>query len=284
MTTATALPAIVIENITPAIAEQYLTKNVKNRRTKELRIARYARDMIAGNWQITGEPIKFDVAGNLADGQNRLLAIIRADVTVTMVVVRGVTLDAMSVMDSGAPRSNADTLGLNGFANGKDLAAVCNIHAAWVAGGFTHAMASPRDSQLSHSEVLAHMEEFPNLAESTAEMSKLKRALRLPIGALATAHHAFVEIDPDAASDFFDRIKGLRTSGAGDPIATLHKRVAAESFKRVQTKPSTALFFMFRTWNAYIRGEELSKLQLGSSILGWTPIPAPLAKSGKAAA
>lgn len=36
-----------------------------------------------------------------------------------------------------------------------------------------------------------------------------------------------------------------------------------------------ALFYLFRTWNAFREHESLIKLQIGSSQAGYTPIPVP---------
>lgn len=92
-----------LEDITPEKANEYLLKNTDNYRNPNTRrVNTYAADMAAGKWEMNGEAIKFDSDGNLVDGQHRLLAIVKANATVKMLVVRGVDT---KIMDLGSPRS-----------------------------------------------------------------------------------------------------------------------------------------------------------------------------------
>jgi hypothetical protein len=51
------------------MAQTWLEKNVPhNRGVRPSVVAAYARDMLAGKWYISGDPIRFDVKGNLIDG------------------------------------------------------------------------------------------------------------------------------------------------------------------------------------------------------------------------
>lgn len=65
-------------DIEPHLAESWLTKNVKNRNLTDRIAKKYARDMASGKWKTTGDPIRFDVDGNLIDGQHRLQACVLA--------------------------------------------------------------------------------------------------------------------------------------------------------------------------------------------------------------
>ena len=270
------LPTFSVENITPELAAHYLTFNTANRPAKKTKIAQYARDMSAGKWLMTAEPIKFSPDGILRDGQNRLRAVIQAQTTVTMVVARNVPAESMVVMDAGSPRSRSDALLLSGCANGKDVAATVVVHYFWVNGFFPTAMSNPggehRPSNISTVEYVA---QHPGLVEAVQHVTSARRTLRLPIGSLAVAYDAFVKIDPDDTLDFFSRIRELRTSGAGDPVATLIKRVQADSAARRRILASTGLFYLFRTWNALRDGEPLLKFQVGSAMGGWIAIPEP---------
>jgi hypothetical protein len=60
--------------ITPTIAEALLRDyNFKNRPKKQKAITRYANDMAAQQWSVTGDTIKFSKEKRLRDGQNRLM-------------------------------------------------------------------------------------------------------------------------------------------------------------------------------------------------------------------
>lgn len=264
------------ENISPDIAEQYLSKNKKNRALKEARIKRYARLMNEGLWVLTGEAIKFDLQGNLIDGQNRLHGVIRSGRTVTMTVIRGIRNEAMASMDSGAIRSGADAVKLNDFQNSKDLAAAIQIHAAWDARYFNHCLHSLGSFQrLANAEVLSYARENPNITESTTFATRFKSHLGLPVGALSVAYSELTRIDADEAMRFFSNIQDMRFGGDGDPIKTLYKRVSVERSRGRRIEPALGLYFIFRAWNAVRAGEPLTKFQIGSADVGFSAIPEP---------
>ena len=92
-------------------------------------IQRYAADMTAGKWLITHQGIAFDEEGNLLDGQNRLWAIVRANVPVKMQVSTGVEGDGkirpMDVIDNGMTRSLGNQLRIShGYSNANEAAAL----------------------------------------------------------------------------------------------------------------------------------------------------------------
>jgi len=63
---------IEIVSVTPDQASAWLATNATNNRKISTTIVnQYARDMIAGRWEITGEAIKFDTTGRLIDAALR---------------------------------------------------------------------------------------------------------------------------------------------------------------------------------------------------------------------
>lgn len=100
----------VLEDITPELADIYLTGNVMNRPLSPPRVAAFARDMIAGKWVVTHQGIAVDSESRLLDGQHRLRAIIASGKTVRMMVSFNVPPAAIHQIDVGIrPRSIADT-------------------------------------------------------------------------------------------------------------------------------------------------------------------------------
>lgn len=267
-------PSAAVVPVTPTIASRWLDRNRKNRKFKAEKIEQYRRDMAAGRWQITGEAIKFDSNGDLIDGQNRLTALVQADVTLPLFVVRGLAPESQEVMDSGAPRTASDALALRGYPNTKTLATTVATYQAWTTGFYRSAMHQGA-LKLTHSEVCACAEADPGLVASASFASTFARTLQLPSGAIGTAHYLFSDIDMEDSSEFFGRIRDLHTAGRGDPVNTLIKRVAESRDRRERFWPATALFFLFRSWNAFRRDEQFVKFQLGSPRRGWVKIPEP---------
>lgn len=271
-----AIDAEIVET-TPELAQLWLTRNVRNRGLKPSKIEQFARDMVAGNWHHTGEAIKFAPDGSLLDGQNRLHAIIKSGVTIPLLVIRGIAPEAQGVMDTGSPRTGADALTMRGITQSKDVATAASTLILYSRGFYRHCMVqSNAVDRPTHSEIVAMVERYPQIVESAMFARSLYKTLPLPVGPLAVAHTIFVRLSPDDAAAYFDSIANLNTRGKGDPVHTLLKRVSETRSRRERIWPSTALFLLFRSWNAYRNGEDLVKFQLGSDGRGWAPMPKPI--------
>ena len=91
--------------ITPTIAKEWLLRNSPdNRPINASNVDRYAGDMRMGKWELTHQSIAFDSAGVLIDGQTRLTAIVRSNMSVRMLVARCANLLISSNIDTGGIR------------------------------------------------------------------------------------------------------------------------------------------------------------------------------------
>ena len=118
--------------IAPQLAESWLAGKAPNRRLRKRVVERYANDMRAGQWRMTHQGIAFDETGALIDGQHRLAAIVRANMTVEMLVVRGIPRESQLDMDQHAKRGADDALTLAGFNADKTTVSIARglFHAA----------------------------------------------------------------------------------------------------------------------------------------------------------
>ncbi len=96
--------------VTPAMAEQWLKLNTKNRKAAQPTINAYAEDMAAGRWELTNQGIAFYESGELADGQHRLMAIVRSNTSVPMMVTYGLKASAINGIDQHKIRAVHDVL------------------------------------------------------------------------------------------------------------------------------------------------------------------------------
>lgn len=117
-----------VQRITPDMAKSMLGANKKNRSIRNHRVKQYAEQMSRGQWQATGESIKFAKDGTLLDGQHRLHAIIESGVTVEMLVVGELDLSTFKVIDSGMSRRPSDALKLMGVTNSNQKAAMVRAY------------------------------------------------------------------------------------------------------------------------------------------------------------
>lgn len=268
--------------VTPEDASTWLALNVdRNRNVKKSRINGYVRDIQTDNWVLTGEAIKFDVDGRLIDGQNRCHAIVAAGKGAWALVVRGISSDALVVLDSGSARNTGDMLVVTGLADradAKDVGAIARLWTAWKSGDVRHAGSHiGGSSQLTKTEMAEAVLSIPDIEFAARFARGMYRYLRLPVSALGVAFLEFSALSVNDTAEFFNRIRDGIQSGPGDPFLTLSRRVTSDlqagSSRRIL--PGQALFYLFRTWNAYRSDEALVKLQLGSSASGFTPVPIP---------
>lgn len=121
-------------DITPDVATQFLMLNTRNRVFDKACVEKYARDMADGNWKITHQGIGISKTNVLLDGQQRLMAIVKSGVTISMFVTTGLEDDAQLVMDTGRKRNAAQNLGLRGIENPKTFVTFVNMMKAIITG------------------------------------------------------------------------------------------------------------------------------------------------------
>jgi hypothetical protein len=249
-------PTAEIYTVTPAVAARWLSRNVRNRVSRPSIVDAYARDMKAGNWQITGEAIKFDTNGALADGQHRLMAVIQADVSVPMLVVRGIAPDAQSVMDSGTKRTASDALTLDGHKNSTILAAVARLALKVPEAGFV----SERVMAPTNSEIAAFIADNPDIHRAAEMAGHYYPRFDAPPSVLGACWMRFARVDAAAAALFFTSVADLLTDGPADPRHALIRRLANARRNRERLENAEYLSLIFRTWNSWRRGQSAHKL------------------------
>jgi hypothetical protein len=177
--------------ITPGMAEAYLGKNLMNRNVSERLVNKYAEDMANGNWGVTHQGIAFYGDGSLADGQHRLLAIVKSKKTVKLMVTSGLKKDTSIDIDAGRPRSMVDGIKIGGLSDWIDSRHIAMINL----------IASPK--RLSATEVIKWLNGMEESAKfSITHLSTNKRNLTNSAihAGVALAH--FYGGDPDELSHF----------------------------------------------------------------------------------
>src|SRR5687767_3806650 len=105
-------PVTVALQVSPELAQLWLSRGEPDQRINRPphvgRVERYTRDMVNGDWVFTGHPLVLDERGLVRDGRQRLLAVVKSDVTVLFNVVFGVPSANQRAMDKGRGRSFAD--------------------------------------------------------------------------------------------------------------------------------------------------------------------------------
>lgn len=113
--------------VTPAMAQEWLGRNVGNRNINAVRVDLFVRLIRDGKFHLTHQGLAFYADGDLADGQTRLTAILKAGVSVLMFVTRGLPRSAIHAIDGGRPRSLHDVIHFLGVGLSKNHVAVCRV-------------------------------------------------------------------------------------------------------------------------------------------------------------
>lgn len=106
----------VVVDLGPDMAKQLLlVANTSNRRLGIRHSARLGTSMKSGDYELTGDTIKFSKgSGRLLDGQHRLDGCVRENKNIRTHMIFGLDEDIFDVIDQGKRRSAADILGLAG--------------------------------------------------------------------------------------------------------------------------------------------------------------------------
>jgi len=200
----------MVMTVTPQQALAWLEKNSSNRPLSLARIKQYTKDIIDGNFGLTGEAIRFFEDGALADGQHRLTAIVKACKSVETLVVFGVKKAVAPYIDTGKSRTASDVLSMFSGVNDTDARALATAvrminkhdkgnHYASTAGGGDVTNAYIQDYYRDNENELCAAMEW------VAENGKYKDAV-IPRAVQIALYFLFNRANPKLAGDYLKKI------------------------------------------------------------------------------
>lgn len=241
---------IRVETITPEIARQYLDMNKENRPVRRMRVDSYAQQMARGQWLPTGDPIRFNSEGRLLDGQHRLHAVIQANATLDMIVIRDVPTAAFKVLDSGYARTVGNAIGFN-LKNSTTMVAASRL--LWVieVGGDPRRqvdMLTPSRVDLAD-YYLSHEKEMTASVHFAQQMTTM-----FSNGTNKSAWSAFMQlawrINEDWAYEFHSRVHTGLDLGLGDARYVLRNLLIRGEIG--DRRASQHLGLIIKTWNDWM--------------------------------
>lgn len=259
---------IEIRDISPAIAAEMLATNANNNRRKSKHlINKYAADMIAGRWEITGEAIKFDTTGRLIDGQHRLSAVVACKKTVKLAVITDLEPTVIHVLDTGKSRSGADALTITGqVENANHVSALARKIIGYRGGSseiFKTKKIVLRGQSITNRDIL-------DLVSATDLQPYVRFALRLDkmqlSRVLSATEWAFVfwmlsNTDRAAAEEFCTKLATLDSVPLNSPIRTLFERLTKCA---VRLTGKQTIMAIVAAWNAWRTGATLTRIKVSN--------------------
>jgi len=255
---ATCLPDIEWVMVGPEMAATMLARNTHNRNVKS-KHHQYSEDMRSGAWRHeVGDPLRFSAEGVLLDGQNRLLAVIEAGVTIPFLVVRNLHSDTQTVMDSGVPRSFRDVLHLQGEPHADILSSVTRLAWEWERG-----VSYLTKGRASNSQLLTFLDAHPELRDFANQRSKtVSDSCKLPTALIGCLWWVFDGIDEEDAEYFFQRLGDPTGHEAREPIYELRRTLLAAfegaKSRRGQRDRVWMMAVTVKAWNAYRAGDSVA--------------------------
>lgn len=250
-------------DITPEIAAHWLQNNVRNRPLADDTIIAYARDMRNGEWVETHQGLAFNDRDELIDGQHRLHAIIRAGVTVRMMVtfglkseIEGKECTTMDAVDRGRPRSVADQLRIqHGMKDGSKIAMICASIACLCQ--------SERTRRLSVGQTLEIYRAFQPSIDWVIQFASREHGLRAKGVAAAVA---FAIAADSKLKDLCHRLYTGDGLANGSPLFLLREFLVSDDAKLLNRGSDRALAdLVLEALHLHIAGAKVSRLELGQT-------------------
>jgi hypothetical protein len=259
--------AVEIITVTPDMAAGFLKNMVNNRRPKKQQVDKLGREMVGGNWLLSGEALIFDEEGMMLDGQHRCLGAVATGQAFVTLVVRGISRAAFDRLDSGAKRSAGDILGIKGVVHRDLVAAAVAMLIIHRDGGMWYN--SPGTRHSAH-VVAKSFSLFPGVEEMATVAQELNRVLGGKGSFWLVARYLTAQKDPDLSRAFFGRLVTGLGLDAGDPEHLLRsKLIVLRGRKFNLTYPELAAMTV-NAWNARRKGRRLSQLR---GLQGEAPVP-----------
>lgn len=248
---------LTTEDISPAKANAWLeNNNTKNRPLKMRHVERLASDMKERRWKKDGMPYRFDVDGNLLDGQHRLAAIAKSGVTLKdQVVITGLGRESFTSMDTGSKRSTADMLHIKGEQNYSTMAGALSVLADYLKNNSI----GRRDNLPTPQELLDTLDATPGLRSSIKLVHSSNGHARSRRGncksfmaptLLSGLHYLFAEKDDRLAEVFVSGMGSGYSNEAHPSFHLLRERLMGNSVSKAKLNRSYIAAIAIKAWNA----------------------------------
>jgi hypothetical protein len=265
------------ETVTPTQAQAYLDTlilgiehGITPRKEKSAHTKTISRDMVADEFEDTGESIKFHEAGFLVDGQHRLRAQVAARVTREWLICRGLTTAAVKVLDAGCRRSVKDMFTMESVPNAHRVTATFRKMYFLAAGNFT--------VQLSHKEYEHMLKAHPGILDSVRIAGRIPSFIG-PCTNFAAVHYISANFQGEhaLADEYLQMMAhGKLVDGslpyAGDAATAIRERCLKERTKASKWTQTYWIKLAAHGWNLYKEQREVKNVKVPEevSMKGWT--------------
>jgi len=172
-----------------------------------------------GHWLFTGDAIRFTNKPELIDGQHRMKALIKANITLPMVCVFGLDPRAKHALDMGRKRSAADALALKGHTQSSRLSGAARQ--------LLYIKHNSQSARVTNAEIEELVERHPKLADVTHHFDNTPDISP----ALLTALYyvlAYLMDDEATAIALQNAMRYHHAKRIGDPVIALRQKLSSK--------------------------------------------------------
>lgn len=282
-----------VVDITPALAEELLKLNQHNRNLTPTKVDQIASDISAGQFKFNALPIIIDERPEIVDGQHRLHGIVKAGITVPMLVVSGVATDVTDTIDTlTKPRSVSDILKMTyQHESLKNRSYVDGIATILLIGLTSRSSHSKREIAKYADTIIEDISEWASFGKSVQAASQKivvqRGVVRSSMSASSVGALCYHMISSGASNnlvrDFFKRIAEgkIADSDCTNIIPLLRRRQSSGILLSPVGGRSqiSGVFTEFATYitayNRWVAGESQQRIQGNSSLIrGLSALPA----------
>lgn len=246
--------------ITPKLAAKWLTKNTTNRPLSQRTVDSYAAAMVAGEWHLNGDTVRFDRNGNLIDGQHRLHACVKSGKSFLCYVVTDLPPEAFDTIDQGRPRTLSDVLARRGEKHYSTLASALRM--LWRLQNGT--MTFNQESKLRPQVMDTLLDANPGIRDGVAaarETVDAKGPAIIGVSTIAVLWYLFNQIKPQKNREFWSRVmEGIELTKTM-PEYILRRRLLSNATSQAKLSNEVICALVIKTWNAASVNKPLQHLR-----------------------
>ncbi len=244
------------ELVTPAKAREWLGTKHVNRSIVRSAVDYIKAQIVRGLWRDTGEPILFDSAGHLIDGQHRLTALAEHGGALTLQIGRGVDPEAFWAIDTGRSRKGSDTLSAMGHSQQELLAAVLRLVVQDDLGVLGSEQAEHR---ATNEDIALACKEHPEIARDLLRVFRDTDAQPAKRAAIVFLYWKTHQVNPLVASAFWPGVLSGAGLSRGTPPFLLRKLLTEQRSKGTKRLIGRNLLACaIKAWNYALIGEGMS--------------------------
>jgi len=266
--------------VTPQMAQKWLKARGKNRTISLSKVKEYAEAMKAGKWVLNGVGILFDSNNKLIDGQHRLSAIIQSELTIPLLLIRGIDDPrAFGTIDRGKKRTIGDIVSMEGIKHSSLTAAIAKRLVAWdkCSDKASFALGNESYKKIADYEILDYIKiNNHNIQPFITEMGGTLPFKRCGAGsALIAALIICSEVDDVVTMLFMEGLKTGANLPVNSPISLLRDRLINPPERRGISWETEVMALTIKSWNKYLHGKSVKSLRWSTGRADKEKFPIP---------